>query len=80
MAEAERRRKVDEENQRQKAARQKRIEDQKKKTQELLNKLGDVKLPDDEEDLLHTMPSAGPVKNDLGYEIFMSEDKGRGIK
>ena len=80
MAEAERRRKVDDENQRQKAARQKRIDDQKKKTQELLNKLGDVKLPDDEEDLLHTMPSAAPAKNDLGYEIFMSEEKGRGIK
>ena len=48
MAEADRRRKVDEENQAQKAARQKRIEEQKKKTQELLNKIGKVELEDDD--------------------------------
>ena len=80
LAEAERRRKVDDENHRQKAARQKRIEEQKKKTQELLNKLGNIELPDDEQDLLHTMPSQEAVKEDCGYEVFLSEEKGRGIR
>ena len=81
LAEADRRRKVDEENQAQKAARLKRIEEQKKKTQELLNKIGKVELEDDEEDLLFKMPEKPDVVDPgLGYEIFISEEKGRGIK
>ena len=76
LAEADRRRKVDEENQAQKAARLKRIEEQKKKTQELLNKIGKVELEDDEEDLLFKMPEKPEVVDPgLGYEIFISEEK-----
>jgi len=59
----------------------KRIEEQKKKTQELLNKIGKVELEDDEEDLLFKMPEKPDVVDPgLGYEIFISEEKGRGIK
>ena len=59
----------------------KRIEEQKKKTQELLNKIGKVELEDDEEDLLFKMPERPEVVDPgLGYEIFISEEKGRGIK
>ena len=81
LAEADRRHKVQVENEKQKEARLKRIAEQKKKTQDLLNKLGDVKLDEEDEDLLHTMPDqTGVEKEGLGYEVFMDENKGRGIK
>ena len=62
---------------------QKRIEENKKKTADLINKIGTCDIKDeDNPDLLFKMPE----KNDsvdtkkTGYEIFMSEEKGRGIR
>jgi len=74
---------VDQENAKQRELRQKRIEENKKKTADLINKIGTCDIKDeDNPDLLFKMPE----KNDsvdtkkTGYEIFMSEEKGRGIR
>ena len=83
LADAERRREVDEENQKQRAARAARVEEKKKQTAELMKKLGKVDLEDDENpDFLFTMPQENKDVNvkKLGYEIYVSEEKGRGIK
>ena len=83
VKDGDRRRAVDQENQKQKALRQQRIEEQKKKTAELINKIGKVDMKDEENpDFLFKMPEPNAKINvkETGYEIFMSEDKGRGIK
>jgi len=83
LADADRRRAVDAENKKQRAARAARVEEKKQQTAELMQKLGKVDLEDDDNpDFLFTMPKENKnidVKS-LGYEIFVSEEKGRGIK
>ena len=83
VKESDRRRTVDNQNQTEKQKRNKRIEDQKAKTQELIKKLGKVEIPkEDDPDFLFKMPAPNAAVNvkETGYEIFMSEEKGRGIR